>query len=309
MDNDQQIDEYVKNDFVETDTVIIKKAWMDTKRKSKKDEIADTTLNVVNEINDFKPDLILLGDDNATNFVGAHFFNAAVPVVFWGVDFNPLSYGYIDSYEHPGHNVTGVYQSGYFKESLEVLKKLFPDFKTFVILSDSSETGKAKSKVISRLAKEGKLPLHLVDQVVTNSFSEWKDKTIEFQRKVDAFFVVNHQTLKDDDSTSVDSLKVAAWYLTNIKNPEVSPEKQFVQEGMLLTVDDSGFKQGYEAGRVADMILHQKKNPADIGVVAPSRGAVILNSQRAKMLGIDVLGKDFIEEYIKTSVALEKYPQ
>ena len=309
IDNDQQVDEFTKNDLLETDKVVIRKVWMDTKRKSKKDELAATTASVVNDINAFKPDLILLGDDNATNFIGAHLVNTGVPVVFWGVDFNPLAYGYIDTISHPGHNVTGVYQSGYFKESLEALKKFLPDLKTFAILSDGSETGRAKSKVIAKLAEAGQLPLRLVDQVATNSFSEWQDKAMELQGKVDAFFIVNHGTLKDDNGSSVDSLKAGAWYLAHIKKPEVSPEKQFVQEGMLLSVDDSGYKQAYEAGRMADMILHQNKSPADIAVIAPTRGAVMANRQRVKMLGVDVSSKDLIEEFIERSAALEKYPQ
>ena len=309
LDNDQQVAAYTKNDLVETDTVVIRKAWMDTKRKNNKDEIAATTNAVINEIKLFKPDLVFLGDDNATNFIGAHLYSTAVPVVFWGVDFNPSAYGYLDSMAHPGHNVTGVYQSGYFKESLDVLKKLYPDLKTFAILSDGSETGKAKSREIASLAAKGQLPLQLVDQVATNSFTEWQDRTRELQDKVDAFFVVNHGSLKGDDGTSVDSLKAGAWYLSNIKKPEAAPEKQFVQEGALVTVDDSGYKQAYEAGRMADRILHQKKNPADIAVIAPTRGRIIVNRQRAVTLGLDLLKNDFIEEFIERSAALEKYPQ
>ena len=282
---------------------------MDTKRKNKKAEIAATVASVVKEVDAFKPDLVFLGDDNATNFIGAHLVNTSIPVVFWGVDFNPLTYGYIDTIDHPGHNVTGVYQSGYFKESLDVLKKLSPDLKTFAILSDGSETGRAKSKVIVKLAEDGQLPLRLVDQVATNSFSEWQDKVLELQHKVDAFFVVNHGSLKDDKGASVDSLMAGAWYLAHVKKPEASPEKQFVQEGMLISADDSGFKQAYEAGRMADLILHQKKSPADITVIAPTRGAIMVNRQRAAMLGKDVSHKDFVEEYIEKSAALEQYPQ
>ena len=309
LDNDGQVNAYTKNDFVETDRVVIKKAWMDTKQKNKKDEIAAITKSIVSEIDAFKPDLVLLGDDNATNFIGAHLVNTAVPVVFWGVDFDPLGYGYIDALAHPGHNVTGVYQSGYFKASLEGLKKLYPNLKTFAILSDGSETGKAKSREIAKLSEEGQLPLWLVEKISTNMFSEWQEKALELQGKVDAFFVVNHGTLKDDHGAAVDSLQAGAWYLAHIKKPEASPEKQFVQEGALLTVDDSGYKQAYEAGRMADMILHGKKSPADIAVIAPTRGHLIVNRQRAAMLGVDVAHTDFIEEFVEKSAALETYPQ
>jgi len=58
------------------------------------------------------------------------------------------------------------------------------------------------------------------------------------------------------------------------------------------------------------MILHQKKNPADIPVIAPSRGAIMVNRQRAAMLGVDLSNKGFIEEYIEKSAALERdHPQ
>jgi ABC-type uncharacterized transport system substrate-binding protein len=220
-----------------------------------------------------------------------------------------LKYGYIDSVDHPGHNITGVYQSGYYKECMEYLAKLLPNIKTFAILSDDSETGRSKAGSLAKTVEQGRLPFKLVEVVSTNSFSEWKTKALELQDKVDAFFVVNHSTLKDALGKSVDSLEAGAWYLAHIKKPEAAPEKQFVQEGVLLTVDDSGYKQGYEAGRMADMILHEKKNPADIAVVAPTRGAIVVNKQRAEMLGVDLSNKDFIEESVDKSMALEKYPQ
>ncbi|MEI6438269.1 MAG: ABC transporter substrate binding protein [Candidatus Omnitrophota bacterium] len=309
LDTDQQVEEFTKDDRIETDTVIIKKAWMDTKRKSKKDEIKASAAAVTDLVKEFKPDLVFLGDDNAVNFVGARLVNTPTPVVFWGVDLYPMRYGYLDSLEHPGRNVTGVYQSGYYKECLENLLKLVPSVKTFAILSDDSETGRAKSGAIALLAEGGKVPLTLVDRVATDSFAEWKTRAQELAGKVDAFFVVNHSTLKDEEGSSVDSLKVGAWYLANIKKPEAVPEEQFVKEGMLVTADDAGYKQGYEAGRMADMILHQKKAPGDIAVISPSRGKIISNKLRAQALGIDLTGKDFIEEVVDGSKALEKFPQ
>ncbi len=309
VDNKKQIEEYTRNDYLETDKIVIKRAWMDTKRKSAKSEIAASSKRITQEINEFKPDLILLGDDNAANYIGNQFIDTDIAVVFWGINGIPLKYGLLDSLEHPGHNVTGIYQSGYLKEVAHYLKKLVPDIKTLAVLSDDSETGRAKAKEIEKLAEEGSLPFKLVESVVTNSYLEWQTAALRLQNKVDAFFVNNHNTLKDEQGNPVDQLKAGAWYLRNIKKPDCGHEKQFVQEGMLLVVDDSGFKQGYEAVRTAHMILHEKKDPASITVIAPTRGAIIANRQRAQMLGIDLSGKDFIEEYVDKALALEKYPQ
>lgn len=297
-----------RNDLVETDQAVIKKAWMDTKRKNTKGEIAEATARITKEIQEFKPDLILLGDDNAANYIGNQFVDTGIPVVFWGVGMNPVKYGLIASLEVPGHNVTGVYQPGYLKESLGCLKELVPGISTFAVLSDDSETGRAKAKAIESLALRGELPLKLKSLVITDSFSEWQAEALALREQVDAFFVCNHNTLRDEKGEVVDPLKAFAWYLKNVKKPDCSNEKQFVQEGTLIAADDSGFKQGYEAVKIAYQILFEKRDPARIPVVIPYRGAIIVNRQRAGMLGIDLSNKSFVEEYIDRSLALEKYP-
>jgi len=311
LDNKRQGEEYTRNDYVESSRAVIKKLWMDTKRKYTEREIAGSVNTIVKEIKTFNPDILLLGDDNAANYVGNQYLDTKIPVVFWGINGLPLKYGLMDSTERPGHNVTGIYQAGYLKECVLYLKKLLPHIRTFAILSDDSETGRSKSKELVRLSEEGKLPVELIEKVTTNSFSLWKAKALELGNKVDAFFVFNHNTLKDDNGGSVDQLEAGAWYLRNIKKPDVGHEKQFVIEGLLAAVDDSGFKQGYEAVKMAYQILEKGVRPAHMRSYAPERGPFIVNRQRAAMLGIGkVIEKNtLIEEYIDKAYALEKYPE
>ena len=309
LDDEKQAKIYGENDYVESSKAVVKKVWLDSKRKNTMTEIAEATARIMKEAKRFKPDMILLGDDNAANYIGNLYIDTNIPVVFWGINGLPLKYGLIDSIEKPGHNITGIYQAGYLKENVEYLKKLVPSVKTFAILSDDSPTGRSKAKELEKLAAEGRLPIKLVETVVTNSLSEWKSEALRIQKEVDAFFVLNHNTIRDEYGNPVDQLKIGAWYLRNIKRPDCAHEKQFAEEGILLVVDDSGFKQGYEAVKTAYQILEKGKNPENTPVRAPERGPVIVNRQRANMLGVDISGKAFIEEYIDNALALEKYPQ
>ena len=309
LNDKSQIDEFTKSDYVESSRAIIKKLWMDTKRKSSKQDMAASAVQIVNEIKQFKPDAIMLGDDNASNYIGAQFLDTGIPILTWGMDVTPLKYGLIDSIEKPGHNVTGTYQAFYFRETLEFLKKIVPGIKTFAVLSDDSESGRAKMKRIRQLADEGKLPVKLVESVVTNSYSEWKSRAMELQKKVDAFFVVNHNTIKDDAGKPVDQLEIGGWYLRNIKKPECGPERQFVIEGMLCVAEDSGFKQGYAAVSAMYEVLGKGKNPAALPCRAPTRGPLTVNRDRAQILGIKLTEKMGIEDYIEKCLALEKYPE
>jgi ABC-type uncharacterized transport system substrate-binding protein len=309
LDNKDQAEEYTRNDYVETGNVIIRKAWMNTKRRNSRLEMEQSAVEILRRIKTFGPDLIILGDDNASNYIGTQYIDSPIPLVFRGIVGTPMKYGLADSIEHPGHNITGVLKLGYPKDTLENFLKLVPQAKTFAVLADNSETSRAKAKEIIQFEDSGKSPLKLVETVLVDSYAEWQDAALRLQDRVDAFFILNHNTLKDENGISVDPFKVTAWYLHSIKIPEMTWEKQFIQEGFLITADDSAFNQGYEAVRMAHMIIHEKKNPADIPCMIPSRGKIIVNRQRAQMLGINLIDKNFIEQYVDKSLALEKYPQ
>jgi len=124
---------------------------------------------------------------------------------------------------------------------------------------------------------------------------------------VDAFFVLNHDTMKDNQGVHLDMLTVGRWYLENIHKPEASHEDQFVREGMLLSANDSGFNQGYTAMEMAYDILEQGLKPQTIRTKTPPHGPLMVNLQRAATLGISLDSfSDEIDEYISTSAALEK---
>ncbi len=306
LDNAEQGETYSKNYAIESNRAVVKKWWMDTKRKNSRPEIAATLARVTSDIARFSPDIILLSDDNAANYMGNHYLDSETPVVFWGVNGLPLKYGLLDSVENPGHNITGIYQAGYYFDSVRSLKKLFPSIQTIAVLSDDSPTGRSHAKKIKRYADEGRLEVHIVKVVITNSFSHWKREALALQKLVDAFYISTHHTLKDDQGRNVSNLDVAAWYLENIRKPEIAPSSFIVKEGLLSTVDDSAFKQGYEAVRVAHLILSGVKKAGEIASYAPERGAFIVNRWRARMLGVEEIieqHSDLIDQVIDESAA------
>ncbi len=306
FDNKDQTAEYTKNDYVETSKAVVKKLWMDAKRKNSNSEKEDMSKIIYRIAKDFKPDIIFMGDDDAAQYIGNKFLDSKIPIVFWGVNNTPVKYGLVDSMDKPGHNVTGVYQPGYKVESLELLKKIVPHVKTFAVISDETSAGRNHIKAIEYLDRKGNLPLKLVDAMFTNDYELWKKRVLELQNKVDVFFVAQYSGLKDETGNYVPAEKVAEWYITHIKIPEAAEQGQFVKQGMLCGANDSGYNQGFEAVVIAHDILANGANPATYPPRAPKRGALMVNTQRAKMLGI-ALTKDMgIEEYIETSVMDKK---
>jgi len=304
LENQAQAKEYTKKDYVESSRIILKKLWMDTKRKKSKEERAGMTIEIVRIAGEFNPDIMLLGDDNAANYIGNQFLDSDIPIVFWGVNNTPVKYGLVDSKDSPGHNVTGVYQRGYYAESIELVKSLVPGMKTFAILSDDTSSGRSHAKKIGYLARKGDLPLTLAETVTTNEYKIWKEKALDLQNKVDAFFLAQYSGLKDKKGKSIPAEEVTAWYMNNIKVPEAAVQGQFVKQGMLCSADDSGYNQGFEAGVIANDILANGADPSTYSPRTPGRGPLMVNRQRAEILGIKLTDKMGIEEYIEEASAL-----
>lgn len=307
LDTAAQGQTFTRTDSVESTKAVLQKVWMDTKRANSQAAIAAATRRIMQSLRDFRPDLVMLGDDNAANYIGNLLLDSATPVVFWGINGLPLKYGLVDSMEQPGHNVTGVWQQGYFRESLELLQKLVPSARTFAILACDSETSRPWVKQIQVLAREGKLPLQLKDTVMTNAFEEFKSRSLELAKTVDAFFMLNHDTMKDAQGQHVNVLVVGKWYLENIKKPEATAEDQFVLEGMLATANDYGYNQSYQAFEMAHEILAQGLKPGNMRPRTPARGPLMVNTLRAQALGI-VLSSDLraSTQLVHTAAALGK---
>ena len=286
LDNEEQAAAFTRDDTVESSKAIVKKEWMDSKKKNNTLELAQATDRVMGSLKEFRPDLVLLGDDNAANYIGNQLLDTPMPVVFWGVNGLPLKYDLIDSMDKPGHNVTGVWQSGYYKESLDLLKKLVPGAKTFAILACDSETTRAKIKLVTAMDEDGSLPLKLTGTVATNSYEDFQEKAAALFGKVDTFLVLNHDTLKDRGGNPVSIMTAGKWYLENSKTPEASDEEQFVREGMLCAADDSAVKQASTAFMMGKDILEGRITPEMTKPVAPTRGPLLVNRARAEKLGI-----------------------
>ncbi len=297
FDSDAQIIEFTKSDEIETPKMIMKKIWMNTKKKKSAEQIASIVKKVTEEVRKFKPDIILLGDDNAARYIGNQFLDSKTPIVFWGVNNTPVKYGLLDSIDRPGHNVTGVYQAGYYAESMELLTRIVPKIKTFAVLSDDTSSGRSHTKKIERLVRSGIIKNKLVEISIENNYDKWQKKALELQNKVDAFLIAQYSGLTGKDGKYVSTQEVTKWYLNNIKIPETVIFGQFVKQGMLCSADDSGYNQGYSAAKIALDILENGKVPATYKPIFPKRGALMVNKKRAKALGITFTEDMGIEEY------------
>lgn len=107
---------------------------LDTKRLLKS-EWPEKVASIQRNVNKVKPDIAILGDDNAFLLMADYLVDKQIPVVFFGVNGGHEQYPVL---EHP--LVTGVLERPFFAQSVRHAKNVIRPHDRFLILMDDSPT-------------------------------------------------------------------------------------------------------------------------------------------------------------------------
>ncbi len=266
------------DDVFKDQNVIIESFYMDTKRKTNKTWEKNITNEALEKIASFKPDLVMVCDDNACRLVATQFIDKKLPFVFMGINEDPKVY------DMPAENITGVIERNLISGTIDLLKKLVPSVESVAIITDNSVTSQAAA---TRFIQEN-FPVKLYDVYKTNNYDDWKKYVRKIQAEVDALGIYLYFTLEQSDSDeSVPDAQVLKWTLDNTTLPTFSFENFSVQNGVLCGETQSGYEQGKEAALMAKEIM-DGTNPSDLPVRMPKKGTLTINEKTAKKLDINI---------------------
>lgn len=258
----------LKVDDANVDVLII---CMDTKRRSDEAWKVESAELSIKKLDAFKPDVVILADDNAQKYLGKKIVNK-YPIVFNGVNSE-----YTEYYSKTDQ-VTGLHERMNFAETSKLFLTIFPNVKTMIMLTDFTET----SKPVVDQFKNADLTFSKTEAFSFEQFGDYKAKVTSLQGQKDTGIAIFNLNFKD--STQEQAI---AWTLQNSKLPEMTFQSNTVMGGLLLTSAVSGTAHGKEAARIAISILKGKK-ANDIPVSIPTKGDVIVNQARADMLNIKI---------------------
>jgi ABC-type uncharacterized transport system substrate-binding protein len=253
--------------------------YMDTKRindsqwKLKAGELAKL------KVASFKPDVVIATDDNAQAYFARSYANQPSPqIVFCGVNADPKTYGY------PSSNQTGILERPHFIQSVQLLKTIVPSISTIAFITDRSETSNAVLAYIKTLAA----PVRVFSYDQPETFREWQSLISQYQNTVDAIAINLYHTIRTGPgSQSMPPEEVMAWTMANNRKPTVGFYDFAVKDGILCAFAVSPEEQGLVAADMASQILAGKK-ATDLPMMVGQDGAVMVNKDTAKNLGIQI---------------------
>ena len=253
---------------------------LDTKRNSKPSEIEKKVNAAKQLIQDWKPDLLYVNDDNAQKYFALHYVNTDIPIVFSGVNRDPSEYNYLNA-----ANVTGVLEQEHIVPTFRLLLKLAPDIKRVAVIVDADPTWKG---VMGRIRSSiRQIPgVEITQWVLVKDLSQFQQKIIDLQDQVDAIAMLGVFNIKDDSGNDVDYELIQRWVADNSKLPDFSFWETRIERGTLCAVAVSGYEQGFLAGKKARSILLDGTPPNEIPVQPSRDGTPMVNLSRARDIGI-----------------------
>ncbi|KJR35572.1 hypothetical protein BOO91_13255 [Vibrio navarrensis] len=203
-----------------------------------------------------KPKIVVLGDDNALNYMLPKLYDEPISLIFLGININPRKL--LATY-HGKAEVTGLLELPLFVKNIGEIKRIIGkrDLKVW-ILFDSGVTSEISASYIDsqyQLMKKSlsvDVKIHLIGE-----FQAWQS-TIDSARseRVDAIIVGLYQTITDSAGRNVSSEEVIAWTNQHTRVPlfgfwDFSVGKGKTSGGVVLFGD----AQGKQVGQIVNQIL------------------------------------------------------
>ncbi len=245
----------------------LKVIHMDTKRNGSEDFKKQAAANVKQEIDTFKPDVVIASDDNASKYVIVPYFkDAELPFVFCGVDWDASGYGF------PAKNVTGMLEVTEISALAKLLRTVSKGDRIGFI-ADDTETNRKVIEFYKKLYNLEPVPYFAKD------FDDFKKGFVELQGKVDSIIFYGWAAIKD---WKMD--EAADFILNNTKVPSGTFQEEvmpFVMIGYLKIPEE----QGAWSAETALKILGGAK-PIDIPIASNKTGKIMLNAKIAEKANV-----------------------
>ncbi|MCP4132242.1 MAG: ABC transporter substrate-binding protein [bacterium] len=243
---------------------------MDSKRNTSVDFIKKSALRAKKAIEEYKPDIVIVCDDNAAKYlIVPHFKNAKLPFVFCGVNWDASVYGF------PFDNVTGMLEVEYINGIIGYMRDHAKGDKIGLIstdvISDRRSAENYKTQLNIKLSKE----------VYVKTVADWKKEFVKIQNEVDMLIISNVVGIKGWDNDDMQE-----WMLNNTKIPTGTSNEwvmKYSVMGLIKIPEEHGRWSVKSAMKIFD-----GASPRSIPIVKSKEGRLFVNTTLAKKLNIKI---------------------
>jgi putative ABC transport system substrate-binding protein len=194
---------------------------------------------------------------------------------------DPVEFGLVNSFAHPGGNLTGIAQLmvPVVTKRLEMLHQLAPNAQTVaLIVNPTNPFGETEAKEVQAAAHALNLKINILQaksaaEIETAFATSVAQETGAMLIGADAFFL--------SQSGQIATLGLRHGI------PSISNYREFPADGGLISYGNNVAEAFRLAGVYVGRIL-KGEMPADLPVMQPTKFELVINLKTAKALGVDI---------------------
>lgn len=261
----------------------LRKFYMDGKRNLDEGFARNKALEAKQLVETWKPDIIIAADDNVSKFlIMPYYKNAAIPVVFCGLNWTAEPYGY------PYSNATGMIEVGPIEPLQKEVMAVVKNPRRGIFLSADEITQKKEFSKAQELYKRRGITM---THTAVRTLADWQAGFINAQKNADFIVIGNYAGIKDWEDA------VARRYAREHSRRFSIAYLEWMAPYAMLTMAKIADEQGEWSGKVAVLILDGTP-PSKIPVVANRRWNMFVNTQLLDKAGIRV-STDILSKAVK----------
>ncbi|QKF83486.1 ABC transporter substrate-binding protein [Halarcobacter ebronensis] len=246
-----------------------KRVEMDSKRNNDEPYKIKIAKKIKNQIENFKPDVIITSDDNAFKYIILPYFkNSTIPVIFCGINGSSKKYGL------PISNITGMEEVQLVPQTVEILSKYAKGNRVGFLKDDSLTTRIELDYFQKQLNKK-------MDARLVSSVEEWKKGFIELQNNVDILIIGYGGSIKDWEKNRKE---IKNFTLQNTIIPTGTGDGNLI-EYALLSLPLKPEEQGEWTANTVLRVL-KGETIKNIPIVVNKKSNIFINTTLAKKFNI-----------------------
>lgn len=251
--------------------------FLDSKRNPSPEKIQEKVALALEQIQQFKPDLIIASDDDAVKYlVVPHLKGKEIPVVFCGVNWSADQYGL------PAPNVTGMLEVLPLKENLQQIKQFNPEARKMLVLSENSTSEQNNRVLLDTLFRSSGFE---PEYTLVNEFAEWKTAFIAANQIFDLIYLPTNGSIKNWNKD-----EAVATVSQNMQVPVITCD-DFMMPYCVFGMTKVAAEQGEWAANTALQIL-AGKSIDEIPLTKNRKTKVFLNQELAAKIGFSSIPID-----------------
>lgn len=249
------------------------------------EETKAEVVKLVKEAVDYKPDFIVLCDDEGADALAPEMKKTGIPLLFAGINKEEKNLPWLEK----GAELTGVFERYPVEASLKLLTNLTKGrVKNISLLTSVNPTSVIIEKQLSRYFKANKTHITLKKIYMTNKWDEWKSFIQAANRESDSLWMLVPWNVEDAAGQRLDLRVMGKWMSENIRIPSISIVDVNLQLGAMASISMTPQIMGEELGDIIRLSVAERRPLSKIPYRYPSKHEIIINKKQADRLGVKI---------------------